>query len=94
MFTFNTVFNQALARRIWEEQRLYDWPGLAREAEEICQLLGVEQPELTNMTSKCYRAEVTAACHSTLLNWDQTESVPGLADLDQPGQGSLPEGRL
>ena len=33
-------------------------------------------------------------CLPTLLNWDQTESVPGLADLDQPGQGSLPEGRL
>ena len=30
----------------------------------------------------------------TQNNWDQTESVPGLADLDQPGQGSLPEGRL
>ena len=23
---------------------------------------------------------------STLLNWDQTELVPGLGDLDQPGQ--------
>ena len=28
----------------------------------------------------------------TLLNWDQTESVSGLADLDQPGHGSFPEG--
>ena len=54
---------QEEARRIWEEQRLYGWPGLAREVEEISQLLGVEQPEVTNMTSKCYRAEVTAACH-------------------------------
>ena len=35
----------------------------------------------------------TGSLH-TLLNWDQTESVPGLADLDQPGHGSLPEGRL
>ena len=52
-----------LARRIWEEQRLYGWPGLARETEEICQLLWVERPEETQMTSKGYRAEVTAACH-------------------------------
>ena len=52
-----------LARRIWEEQRVYGWPGLAREAEEICQQLGVEPVEDTRMTSKGYRAEVTAACH-------------------------------
>ena len=52
-----------LARRIWEEQKLYGWPGLARETEEISELLGVDRPEVTNMTNKCYRAEVTAACH-------------------------------
>ena len=52
-----------LARRIWEEQKLYGWPGLAREAEEICQQLGMEPVENTQMTSKGYRAEVTAACH-------------------------------
>ena len=34
-----------LAKRIWEEQRLYGWPGLAREAEEICQQRGVEPVE-------------------------------------------------
>jgi hypothetical protein len=52
-----------LAKRVWEEQRVYGWLGLAREAEEISQLLGVERVEDTQLTSKCYRAEVTAACH-------------------------------
>ena len=54
---------QEEARRIWEEQRLYGWPGLAREVEDICQELGVETVGVTNMSMKCYRAEVTAACH-------------------------------
>ena len=52
-----------LAKRIWTEQQLYDWPGLAREVRDICEQLGVEQVEDTKMTSKCYRSEVTAACH-------------------------------
>ena len=52
-----------LARRIWLEQELYGWPGLAREAGEICLELGVEPVERTKLSMKCYRAEVTAACH-------------------------------
>ena len=52
-----------LAKRIWVEQKLYNWPGLAREAEDISQQLGVERVEDTKMSMKCYRAEVTAACH-------------------------------
>ena len=42
---------------------MYCWPGLAREVEHICQELGVERVDVTNMSVKCYRAEVTAACH-------------------------------
>ena len=30
-----------LATRIWEEQKAYSWPGLVREAVDICQELGV-----------------------------------------------------
>ena len=30
-----------LATRIWEEQKAYSWPGLARKAVDICQELGV-----------------------------------------------------
>ena len=52
-----------LARRIWEEQKIYGWPGLAREAEDICQELGVEKVDRTDMLMKSYRAEVMAACH-------------------------------
>jgi hypothetical protein len=53
----------SLGRRVWEEQRMFSWPGLAREAEEISRRLVVEDPNTTEMTKRGYRREVTKACH-------------------------------
>ena len=46
-----------------EEQRRFNWPGLAREASEISKRLVVEDPNTTVMTKSEYRSEVTKACH-------------------------------
>ena len=54
----------SLGRRIWEEQRRFNWPGLAKEATEISRKLVVDDPITTQMTKKQYRTEVTKACHS------------------------------
>ena len=50
---------------------------------EVC-----DAPFVNSETCNVVLFEITVKLH-TLLNWVQTESVPGLADLDQPGQGSL-----
>ena len=44
---------KTLARKMYEEQMTEKWPGLAKEAENICQ-------ELSN---KVYRDLITKACH-------------------------------
>ena len=53
----------SLSRRIWEEQRRFNWPGLAREASEISRKLVVDDPNTTTLSKQQYRAEVTKACH-------------------------------
>ena len=53
----------SLGRRVWEEQRRFNWPGLAREAREISRKLVVDDPNTTDMSKQQYRAEITKACH-------------------------------
>ena len=53
----------SLARRVWSEQQLFGWPGLAREAAEISRKLVVADPKTTTMTKVAYRKEVARACH-------------------------------
>ena len=53
----------SLGRKIWEEQRRFRWPGLAREASEISRKLVVDDPNTTSLSKQQYRAEVTKACH-------------------------------
>ena len=52
-----------LARKVWEEQQLFQWPGLAAEAEEIASELGVESVMDTRLNKKDYRDMFTEACH-------------------------------
>ena len=54
----------SLAKEIWREQRLMRWPGLAKECDEICQELKIENCNETEMTKKEYRKHVLSACHS------------------------------
>ena len=55
--------DKTLARKIYEEQVAKQWPGLAKEAVEICQELCVESVHSTELGSKAYRAIVAKACH-------------------------------
>ena len=54
---------ETLARRFYEEQRANNWPGLAREAEDICLKLELENVNTTDLDSKNYRKLVTKALH-------------------------------
>ena len=64
----------ALARRTYEEQRANNWPGLAQEAELICQELGVESANTTWLDPKTYRKVVTEARHR--LNEKRIKNQP------------------
>ena len=52
-----------LAKKVWEEQKVYGWPGLVSEAEYIANELGVDRVEDTSSSKKVYRQEVTEACY-------------------------------
>ena len=55
----------SLARRVYEEQKLRQWPGLAKEAAAICQELGVENCNESNifeMSNKLYRQMLLQKC--------------------------------
>ena len=55
--------DDSLGKRIWEEQRRFNWPGLARETSSISKKLIIDDPNTTKMTKSEYRKEVTKACH-------------------------------
>jgi hypothetical protein len=42
----------ALAKMIYQEQVRNNWPGLAKESEELCEELGVEDVNLTHLGKK------------------------------------------
>ena len=54
---------ETLARRVCEEQKANQWPGLVEEAEQICRELSVESFYTTSLSAKAYRAQVLKACH-------------------------------
>ena len=58
-----TLGEDALAHVTYQEQRAEGWPGLAAEAESICQELQVESCNVTQCGKKEYRKIVTEACH-------------------------------
>jgi hypothetical protein len=53
----------SMAKQVWREQRLMDWPGLAQECNAISEKLIVENANTTEMTKKEYRKHVTEACN-------------------------------
>ena len=53
----------SLARQVYEEQKLKDWPGLARETRNICLSLNIEDCNITQIGKTKYREYVTQACH-------------------------------
>ena len=54
---------KSLARQVYEEQKLKDWPGLARETRNICINLDIEDCNITQIGRTKYRDYVTQACH-------------------------------
>ena len=53
----------AIARKIYEEQKKNNWPGLVIETEEICKELKIESVNTTKQNKKQFRKVVTEACH-------------------------------
>ena len=53
----------SLARRVYEEQKNKNWPGLASENALFCQKLNIEDCNVTNITKTLYRKTVVQACH-------------------------------
>ena len=54
---------ETLARRVYEEQKVNNWPGLVEETEAICRDLSIESVHVTELSSRAYRAQVLKACH-------------------------------
>ena len=54
---------ETLARKVYEEQKNNNWPGLAKEAEKICEELSIENVHETKLSKKVYRSKVIRACH-------------------------------
>ena len=52
----------SLARKMYEEQKLNEWPGLAKETKEICKYLNIEDVNTTKESKKEYRKKVNKAC--------------------------------
>ena len=52
-----------LARRVYEEQKTQKWPRLASETALFCQILCIEDCNVTTMSKALYRQIVVKACH-------------------------------
>ena len=55
--------DNTLARRVYEEQKLKGWPGLAAETVLICQYLGIEDCNQTSQNKEDYKRTLIQACH-------------------------------
>ena len=53
----------ALARRVYEEQKKNSWPGLSSETSLLCQTLSIEDCNLTKLGKTSYRKILLPACH-------------------------------
>ena len=53
---------EALARRVYEEQKKHKWPGLATEAEKICKELMIEDVNVTHKSKKEFKEDAKRAC--------------------------------
>ena len=53
----------SLARRVYEEQKNQNWPGLASETALYCQQLNIEDCNLTKNYKISYRKYLIKACH-------------------------------
>ena len=65
---------KSLSRQVYEEQKLNNWPGLAKETAKICQTLDIEDVNLTQKDKNIYMKIFLEACHRK-----NEENLRGLA---------------
>ena len=53
---------ETLARKVYKEQQQHSWPGLAKEAEEICKYLEIEDVNKTSLSKKEFKKLAKDAC--------------------------------
>ena len=63
IFHIRSMDIKTLARRIYEEQKVQKWPGLAYETAAFCQILDIEDCNITQQSKTVYRQIVVKACH-------------------------------
>ena len=54
---------KSLANKIYEEQIVQNWPGLAMETKQICEELELEDCNTTLQERRAYKILLMAACH-------------------------------
>ena len=57
---------KTLARRTYEEQMFQKWPGLAYETATFCQILDIEDCNITQPSKTISRQIVVKACHKQM----------------------------
>ena len=65
---------EALAHRIYSEQKSNAWPGLCEETQKICLELNIEDCNTTKLSKCAYRKYVTKACHIKNEEWLRQQS--------------------
>ena len=55
--------DDSLAGKVYREQTSNKWPGLAQEADQICEKLSVQSVHTTKLSAKEYRKEIIESCH-------------------------------
>ena len=79
-----------LARRVYEEQRKHNWPGLFKETTVLCEELRVEDVNNTSLSKKDYRQIFIDACkmkHEEVLR-KQAESQSKTKRIFEDNYGS------
>ena len=56
-----TLDEESIARKVYEEQMLQSWPGLAAETAQICRDLDIEDVNSTNMSKKDFKMRAIEA---------------------------------
>ena len=62
VFHLKSLDEEALARKIYDEQKKKQWPGLAEETKKICEELVIEDVNTTSKTKKEFKKIVKKAC--------------------------------
>ena len=52
----------AMAKKVWVEQMMNGWPGLAKDVEKICDTVGIDDANKTGMTAGEYAKSFEVAC--------------------------------